>query len=86
MLENLKKIGYEAMTPVQEGTIPSILKGRDVLAQAKTGSGKTAAFGIGLLEQMNTNRYRVQALILCPTPGAFGTGLFGNPPPGRLPA
>ena len=67
MGENLKRIGYELMTPIQEGTIPSILKGKDVLAQAKTGSGKTAAFGIGLLERMNPDRYRVQALILCPT-------------------
>ncbi len=67
MLANLKKIGYDTMTPIQEGAIPPILKGKDVLAQAKTGSGKTAAFGIGLLERMDTERYRVQALVLCPT-------------------
>ena len=67
MVETLQKLGYETMTPVQEWTIPLILKGKDVLAQAKTGSGKTAAFGIGLLERMNLKRYRVQAMILCPT-------------------
>jgi ATP-independent RNA helicase DbpA len=67
MLENIEKLGYNIMTPVQEWSIPPILKGHDVLAQAKTGSGKTAAFAIGLLENMNSERFRVQALILCPT-------------------
>ena len=67
MLENLKSLKYETMTPIQESSIPPILKGRDILAQAKTGSGKTAAFGIGLLHNLNVKRYRIQALILCPT-------------------
>ena len=67
MLENIKTLGFETMTPIQEVSIPPILKGKDILAQAKTGSGKTAAFGIGLLETLNTKRYRVQSLILCPT-------------------
>ena len=67
MLKNIESLGYETMTAIQEASIPLILKKKDILAQAKTGSGKTAAFGIGLLENLNTKRYRVQSLILCPT-------------------
>jgi len=55
------------MTPIQEQSLPYILDGRDVIAQSKTGSGKTAAFGLGLLENLNVKRFRVQALVLCPT-------------------
>lgn len=55
------------MTPIQERSIPPILNGKDILAQAKTGSGKTAAFGIGLLHDLNVERFRVQAMVLCPT-------------------
>ena len=67
MLENLDNLKYKIMTPIQEESIPPILKGSDILAQAKTGSGKTAAFGIGLLHNLNVKRFRVQALVLCPT-------------------
>ncbi len=67
MLHNLSEIGYTQMTPVQAQTLPFILEGRDVIAQAKTGSGKTAAFGIGLLHKLQVKKFRVQALILCPT-------------------
>ena len=67
MLRNLYELKYTVMTPIQQQSIPSILEKKDVMAQAKTGSGKTAAFGIGLLENMDTSRYRVQSLILCPT-------------------
>ena len=67
MIDNLKTIGYNDMTPVQEESLPHVLKGKDLLAQAKTGSGKTAAFGIGLLENLNVKLFRVQALIMCPT-------------------
>jgi len=55
------------MTPIQEQSLPYILKGKDVIAQGKTGSGKTAAFGLGLLEKLNVKRFRIQSLILCPT-------------------
>ncbi len=55
------------MTPIQRESLPAILQGRDVLAQAKTGSGKTAAFGIGVLSRLNTAQSEVQALILTPT-------------------
>ena len=55
------------MTPIQAQALPSILRGKDLLAQAKTGTGKTAAFGIGLLHNFETRIYQTQALVLCPT-------------------
>ena len=67
MISNLNTIGYAEMTPVQEETLPLIIEGKDVIAQAKTGSGKTAAFGIGLLQKLQVKKFRVQALVLCPT-------------------
>ena len=67
MLYNLKEIGYKEMTPVQAESLPYILDGRDVIAQAKTGSGKTAAFGIGVLTKLQVKKFRVQSLVLCPT-------------------
>ncbi|WP_442904528.1 ATP-dependent RNA helicase DbpA [Hafnia sp.] len=66
-LENLAELGYASMTPVQAAALPAILEGRDVRAQAKTGSGKTAAFGIGLLQQIDVTQFTTQALVLCPT-------------------
>jgi ATP-dependent RNA helicase DbpA len=67
LLENLDSLGYKEMTPVQAESLPFILQGRDVIAQAKTGSGKTAAFGLGLLQKLEVTRFRVQSLVLCPT-------------------
>jgi len=66
-LANLETLGYHRMTPVQAQSLPHVLTGKDLIAQAKTGSGKTAAFGIGLLEQINPRFFGVQALVLCPT-------------------
>lgn len=66
-LSNLNELGYAAMTPVQAATLPAILQGSDVRAKAKTGSGKTAAFGIGLLNQIVVESFVTQALVLCPT-------------------
>lgn len=67
MLHNLNEIGYKEMTPIQAEALPYILDGKDVIAQAKTGSGKTAAFGIGLLTKLQVKKFRVQSLVLCPT-------------------
>lgn len=67
MLENLAALGYTQMTPIQAQSLPQVLAGKDLLAQAKTGSGKTAAFGIGLLNKLNPRFFGVQALVLCPT-------------------
>ncbi|MFT5138498.1 MAG: ATP-independent RNA helicase DbpA [Lysobacterales bacterium] len=64
---NLHDLGYSKMTAIQAMSLPHILKGKDLIARAKTGSGKTAAFGIGILEQINPRFFGVQALILCPT-------------------
>lgn len=66
-LSNLNELGYTAMTPVQAATLPAILGGADVRAKAKTGSGKTAAFGIGLLNHIAVGEFTTQALVLCPT-------------------
>ena len=67
MLLNLNKIGYSSMTAVQEQSLPHILDNKDIIAQAKTGSGKTAAFGIGVLSKLNVKNFKPQTLILCPT-------------------
>ncbi|ADN10122.1 ATP-dependent RNA helicase DbpA [Sulfurimonas autotrophica] len=67
MLQTIESLGYKEMTPIQAQSLPSILEGRDIIAQAKTGSGKTAAFGIGLLHHLNVKKFRVQSLVLCPT-------------------
>lgn len=66
-IANLDSLGYKKMTAIQAQSLPHVLKGADLIAQAKTGSGKTAAFGIGLLEQINPRFFGVQALVLCPT-------------------
>jgi ATP-dependent RNA helicase DbpA len=60
-------LGYTRMTPVQAQSLPAILDRRDVIAQAPTGSGKTAAFGLGLLQALDPAVIRAQALVLCPT-------------------
>lgn len=66
-LENLARLGYDAMTPIQAASLPAALLGKDLIAQAKTGSGKTAAFALALLANLNARRFAVQALVLCPT-------------------
>ncbi|WP_126437250.1 ATP-dependent RNA helicase DbpA [Providencia rustigianii] len=66
-LSNLNELGFLTMTPIQEAALPAILAGQDVRAQAKTGSGKTAAFGLGLLQHIDAKNFNTQSLVLCPT-------------------
>lgn len=66
-LQNLQQLGYEQMTPIQAASLPLTLRGQDLIAQASTGSGKTAAFGLPLLERLNQRWFAVQGLVLCPT-------------------
>jgi len=66
-LDNLAQLGYLSMTPIQAASLPAALAGKDLIAQAQTGSGKTAAFGLALLERLNPRRFAVQSLVLCPT-------------------
>jgi len=67
VLANLRQLGYLNMTPIQAASLPIALAGHDLIAQAKTGSGKTAAFALALLARLNPRRFAVQALVLCPT-------------------
>ena len=67
LLKNLDSLDYRVMTPIQAQSLPHVLAGKDVIAQAKTGSGKTAAFGLGLLEKLDVKFFREQSLVLCPT-------------------
>ena len=61
MLANLRQLGYLNMTPIQAASLPIALAGHDLIAQAKTGSGKTAAFGLALLTKLNVRYFAVQA-------------------------
>jgi ATP-independent RNA helicase DbpA len=63
----IEVLGFDHMTPVQEHALPPLLAGRDVIAQARTGSGKTVAFGLALLAKADPDLEQVQALVLCPT-------------------
>lgn len=66
-IANLASLGYQSMTPIQALSIPQALDGKDLIAKAKTGSGKTAAFSIGMLNKINARFFAVQSLVLCPT-------------------
>jgi len=63
----VEKCGFEKMTPIQAKAIPALLTGRDVIGQAQTGTGKTAAFGLPVLELIDKDNKNLQAIILCPT-------------------
>ena len=67
LLETLDELGYEDPTPVQEQAIPEVLAGKDVIGQAQTGTGKTAAFGLPLLEYLDPEADETQAIVLTPT-------------------
>ncbi|RUO36001.1 ATP-dependent RNA helicase DbpA [Aliidiomarina shirensis] len=67
LLTTLDELNYKETTPVQAQALPHVLAGKDVIVQARTGSGKTAAFALGLLQKLNVQRFRIQSLVLCPT-------------------
>jgi ATP-dependent RNA helicase DeaD len=67
LVEALEHLGYEQPTPIQEEAIPGLLEGRDIIGQAQTGTGKTAAFGLPLLQYVDPDDNEVQALVLTPT-------------------
>ena len=69
-IQNLESMGYASMTPIQARSLPLVLDGKDVIAQAKTGSGKTAAFGLGLLEHINPRFFRHTGSRALPDAGA----------------
>ena len=67
ILKALKQLGYRELTPIQEVTFPHIIAGKDMMAQAETGSGKTAACGIPILQSVDAGKNQVQALVMVPT-------------------
>jgi ATP-independent RNA helicase DbpA len=67
LLENIDSLGFSSMTQVQKKAIPIIIEGSDLIAKSKTGSGKTIAFGIGILQNLDVKNFNIQFLIICPT-------------------
>lgn len=67
LLKSVERAGFEEATPIQSETIPLALSGKDVIGQAQTGTGKTAAFGLPMLEKIDTNRHELQGLVIAPT-------------------
>ena len=67
LLQAVEKIGFEEATPIQSATIPLALEGKDVIGQAQTGTGKTAAFGLPMLDKIDTEKSTIQGLVIAPT-------------------
>jgi len=67
LLQNLESLNYHSMTAIQAQSLPHVLKNKDVIVQGKTGSGKTAVFGLGLLNKLDQKQFRIQSIVLCPT-------------------
>ncbi|HEY0916234.1 MAG TPA: DEAD/DEAH box helicase, partial [Solimonas sp.] len=67
VLQALTEVGYESPSPIQAATIPELLAGRDVLGQAQTGTGKTAAFALPALSRLDESQKKPQVLVLAPT-------------------
>jgi len=67
VLRAITEMGFEESTPIQEKTIPLALEGKDLIGQAQTGTGKTAAFGIPLVSRIDPSEERIVALVMCPT-------------------
>jgi ATP-independent RNA helicase DbpA len=79
LIKGLAAINYHDMTPIQAAALPLVLAGHDVIAQAQTGSGKTAAFALGLLQRLDVGAVQLQGLVLCPTRELARPGQQGNP-------
>ena len=67
LLRGIEHMGFTAMTPIQEASMETILNGEDIIGQAQTGTGKTAAFGVPILQKIDPKDPSLQAVILCPT-------------------
>lgn len=67
IIRAVKEMGFESMSPIQQQAIPAVLKGKDIIGQAQTGTGKTAAFGIPVLQMIEPQVKGVQCIVLCPT-------------------
>ena len=67
LLKSVERLGFEEATPIQSQTIPLALEGKDVIGQAQTGTGKTAAFGLPMLQKIDVNNRNVQGLVIAPT-------------------
>ena len=67
IIRAVKEMGFESMTPIQEKAIPALLEGKDIIGQAQTGTGKTAAFGIPMIQMIDQNAKGTQGIVLCPT-------------------
>jgi len=67
LISNLATLQYDDMTPIQAQALPLVLAGEDLIGQAKTGSGKTAVFGLGILSKLDSTAFHVQSLVICPT-------------------
>ena len=67
ILRAVHEMGFEVMTPIQEQSVPVLLEGKDIIGQAQTGTGKTAAFAIPMIQKINPEIKRPQGIILCPT-------------------
>ena len=63
----VRDMGFETMTPIQAKAIPLILEGRDIIGQAQTGTGKTLAYGLPMLDSVDPGVRKTQAIVLCPT-------------------
>ena len=67
ILRAVLSMGFETMSPIQEKAIPVMLKGKDIIGQAQTGTGKTAAFGIPMIQRVDPELKKLQGIVLCPT-------------------
>ena len=79
LIEALDALGFTAPTPIQAAAVPAVISGSDVVGRARTGSGKTAAFGLGVLQRLLTSEGKgVRALVLAPTRELAPASVVGN--------